>query len=278
MMSSKTIRAYVASRPIIAGSTVVADDLATIDIPANTPGPFIKSADLIVGNKVKNNLSAGEFFYPSSFMESWESYNNNESIPEDFIITSIQVPDVDAVGGLITPGDYVDIMGIPTGNKEAVPQYIAANVKIINTNSTLTRNKGNNDLSALVDKAAGGSGDGTYYILALSYDSVKKLRTFREVLGYKIFLNICPRQNASNEPLLEQMIGKYQGGLHNEDKPIMDKEGKMLPQEDIKQLYESPNNGIDSQSPSTGTSSTNSKNGEKIMDYVDKKTGGGLSN
>lgn len=238
--SNQTIKVWVPASKLSTGEIMTEKNIKQIDIPANTPGEYIRSKDMILNYKLKNGVSEDQLLYPSDFLSSWESYSEDKSIPEDYVVTSIQVPDNRAVGGLIVAGDTIDIMGVSTSGKkmgfeEAASingrqdigtnvYYILSNVKVINTNSSLSKAQ-ENDMSEVVDKGKGG-GEGSYYLVALSYDDAKKLRQAEGVLD--IWINISPKQNAKKPPLINQMVGQSFSGLHDAQKPVQDKDGKAL--------------------------------------------------
>lgn len=261
--SNQTIKAWVPNKKLETGHTITEQDLKQIDIPAKTPGSFIKNKDMVVGYKLKNNVEPEQLLYSTDFLASWESYSQDTDIPEDYVITSIQVPDSRAVGGLIAPGDTIDIMGVSTTGKRigfdeanltgingrdnigTNVYYILSNVKVINTNSSIAKAQ-DNDLSEVVDENSN-SGDGNYYIVALSYDDAKKLRQAEGVLD--LWLNLSPRQNDENPPLINQMAGQSFSGLHDAQKPVQDKNGK-------------PINGANSVAPQAGEVQPQTENSE----------------
>lgn len=236
--SNQTVRVWVPSVKLETGDIITDKNIMPIDIPASTPGPYIRNKDMIIGYKLKNSVSVEQLLYPSDFLASWESYSEDQNIPEDYVITSIQIPDNRAVGGLIVAGDTIDVMGVSTsGRKVGFEEnteingrqnigtnvyYILSNVKVINTNSSLSKAQ-NNDLSEVVGDSRQ---DGNFYIVALSYDDAKKLRQAEGVL--ELWLNIAPKQNEEHPPLINQMVGQSFSGLHDAQIPVMDKEGRIL--------------------------------------------------
>jgi Flp pilus assembly protein CpaB len=243
--NSKTTKVWVPKNNIEAGVIIKDTDLKEVDVSTSyTPGNYIKNKNVIVGKKLKNKVEAGQLLYVSDFLESWQSYTNNINVPNDYIKTSIELPDDKACGGLITAGDSVDIIGVtkqgikvngfesinPNGlglnyrnNTKVDVYFILANVKIINTNSSLSRTQ-NNDMSKVTNKSsASGSSD---YIIALCYDDYKKLLQAKDQMD--LYMNICPKQNDSNPPLLNQMAGNSFSGLHDAQKQVQNKDGSEI--------------------------------------------------
>lgn len=247
--SNQTVSVWVPDHNMSTGDVVKQEDITKVNIPADTPGNYINNKDKIVGYKLKGNVNEGQLLYSSSFLSSWESYNQDEDIPDDYIITSVQIPDRKAVGGLIVAGDTVDIMGVTNSkqgenaygnvhqgdnedakvegrnNLQEQVHYVLSNVKVINTNSTLSEAQ-DNDLSEVVDEES--SNSGSYYIIALSYDDAKKLRQAEQIFEDNLWLNITPEQNNDNPPLLDQMVGQPFSGLHDAQIQVQDKDGNPL--------------------------------------------------
>jgi Flp pilus assembly protein CpaB len=245
--STSTVKAVMLKEDQSAGTQITADMVEVVDVPMDTPGDFIRNENEVVGYTLKNAVSAGEFIYVDDFMTTWESYSNDSSIPDDYVITSIEVPDSQAVGGLIVAGDTIDIMGVSSNgvvegfteasgttlneattsterNEEAVQvYYILSNVKVINTNSALSTAQ-DNDLSSVSDDS--NSSGSSYYIIALSYDDCKKLRQAEGIFD-SLWLNIAPSQNQDNDPLINQMLGQSFSKLHNSQDPVQDVDGTL---------------------------------------------------
>lgn len=247
--SNQTKVAWVPAVDMKAGHTIQEEDLMALDVPAKTPSDFLTSKSQIVGFKLRNGVEKGEFLYPSDFLASWESYNEDEEIHEDYVVVSLTVPDKQAVAGLITAGDYIDIMGVSTSgpragfdqrlegingrdNIETSVYYILANVKVLNTNSSLSTAQ-DGDMAELASSDSSGSSS---YILALSYDDAKKLRQAEGM--FDLWLNIAPRQNRTNPPLLKQMVGQSFSGLHDARFPVQDKEGNPLTNDELQAMWD----------------------------------------
>lgn len=238
--SNQTIKVWVPAESMATGDIITEDKLKQINVPVDTPGNYLNNKETILGYKLKNSVEENQLLYESNFLLSWETYNDSDEIPEDYIVTSIQVDDSKAVGGLIVAGDTVDVLGVSSSGKKigfdeanvseingrenigTNVYYILSNVKVINTNSSLSKAQ-ENDLSEVVD---GKGEDGAYYIVALSYDDAKKLRQAEGMLD--IWLNISPRQNNDSDPLIAQMIGQSFSGLHDAQNPVQDKDGNII--------------------------------------------------
>lgn len=245
--ANQTVKVWVPSQTITTGTQITEDMIKQIDIPAKTPGNYIKDKSYIVGYKLKNSVDENQLFYANDFLSSWEKYNEDLTIPEDFAITALQVPDARAVGGLITAGDSIDVLGVTQdsvtgwGNyqlkgRKATATYILANVRVINTNSALSSSQN----SALAEVTGNGSGDGSYYIVALSYNDLKKLR--QAEAEFDLWLNLVPGQNEDNAPLINQMIGEASyDELHDSSKVVVNKDGSMITEEQLSEETKTEN-------------------------------------
>lgn len=301
LSANQTIRIWVPSRPISAGTIVTQDMVKQIDYPARAVGGYIENRNLIIGYRLKNSVDVDQLFYPNDFIAAWESYSQDIDVPEDFVITSMQIPNERACGGLIVAGDTIDVLGVSKGGrvsgfdeKSAINgrerigtnvYYILSNVKIINTNSALSQSQG----YELNDILEGASGGGQFYIVALSYDDAKKLRQAEGSL--ELWLNIAPRQNVDNEPLISQMVGQSWSGLHDAQKqvsnpdgtpvegvPQVDQEGMQLyPEEEgrnnlndeFRNIYEQYQNDPSFNSDSTQQDQSNENNQNTHEDFGD---------
>lgn len=245
MKSTATVTAIVPTQTISSGTRLDESMLQAIQIPADTPKGFITDKSSLIGQKLKVTVDENQLLYINDVMASWDDFNSGESIPDDYIVTSIQIPSNRAVGGLVTAGDVVDILGVPNKSysntsNETMANYLGdmskysygangihvywvlSNVKILETDSTLAQN----DQSSIssVTGEDGNSSEGAFYIVALSYQDYQKLRLSEEYLD--LWMNIAPEYNIENGPLLDQM-------RENVIKELMDSQSQSkIPEDD----------------------------------------------
>lgn len=233
--SQRTVNAVVLSQEVRAGEKITNDMLKVIQVPAGTPKGFITDRSSLIGQKLKINAEPNQLLYMSDIIMSWGDVLYGVSIPDDYIITAISMPDERAVGGLITAGDTVDIFGVPSGNNlnydlDGIPTIISelgpivehgygmkdgrevyalfANVKILETDSTLS----NEDQSILASITEGaGNNEGAYYIIALSYSDYQKLLLVQNYMT--LWMSLAPAWNSENGPLLDFMTYSEVHGL-----------------------------------------------------------------
>lgn len=256
LTSNKTTKAIVLNTAVEPGVIVTEDMVTEMDIPAKTPEGYLKNVQSVVGYKTKTRIEKNQLLYVSNFMSSWTNYSDAENIPEDYVITSVSIPDLQACGGVITAGDYVDIMAVfkndtvnntsallgdpaeVDGSVQSVVGegradskvsvgYVLSNVYVLNTNSSLASSQ-DSDVAVSNDQSA--SSSDPFYIFALSYDDAKKLRQIEASDDVELWMNICPSQNQEegNSPLIKQMLGNSYSFLHDAQEPVQDKEGNLL--------------------------------------------------
>ena len=223
LSTTATVKAAVLNEDISAGTTITDTMVDEIDVPKDTPGEFVKTKNALVGQKAVNNLEANQLIYNSDLMTSVDSVRSEN---DEFIVTSILVPDERALGGLLTAGDTVDISFVPNTSDvsnlaRALPDFgidqslgggiyfVLSNVKLLDTTTAVSSEQGSN-LAAVADTEQK-STTGSYYLISLSYNDYKKLR-IAEQFGY-IYLTLTPSQNESYAPMLEEMAKDIQGGL-----------------------------------------------------------------
>jgi len=255
LSSNKTTKAVVLNTAVEPGVVITEEMVTVIDIPANTPQGFLKNPNSVLGQKSKTRIEKNQLLYASNFMSSWTNYSDSDKIPDDYVITSISVPDERACGGVITAGDYVDVMAVfayrseegshwssrrgdstaqeiyGTGRTDrgTTVAYILSNVYVLNTNSSLSESQ---DSDASVSSQESNNKSDPFYVIALSYDDCKKLRQV-EGLGedeVELWLNICPAQNQveGNSPLIKQMLGQSYSYLHDAQVQVQDEDGNMI--------------------------------------------------
>lgn len=244
--SNRTVNAVVPSSTIAAGETVTPDMLTVVQVPVNTPTGYITDRSTLIGHRLKVTVAKGQLLYMSDVMVSWDDVVYGVSVPDDYIITTINIPNDRAVGGLITVGDTVDILGVPTatsaGNTSIDMQrylgkmaehsygadgihvyWILANVKILQTDSSLS-SKDDSLLSSITEES--GNSKGSYYVVALSYSDYMKLILAQQYLD--LWMNISPVWNNNNPPLLDVMqYSEIQDLLDSQAQSIIEEiEGK----------------------------------------------------
>lgn len=282
--STATVKAVVPSKTISSGTTITSDMLKTIDVPINTPKGYITDQTSLIGQKIRIAAEPDQLLYVNNFMTSWDDYSQGKTIPSDYVITAIQIPSDRAVGGLITAGDSVDILGIPKDNyksatKDEMKSYlgditknsygtddgvnlywILANVLILETDSDLS-SADNSSISNVITNSNSG---GAFYIVALSYNDYLKLRLAEQYT--QLWFNIVPEQNEANGPMIGEMIYNKITALANaQNQSKFDKDGNRIKPE----ATESDLNNSDEENSSNDSNSNNSSNSSNSSNYND---------
>ena len=290
MKSTATVSAVVPNQAIASGTRITDDMLATIQIPANTPGEFISDKTSVVGQKMKVNVEENQLLYINDFMSSWDSFSE-ANIPDDYVITSIKIPSDRAVGGMITSGDSVDILGVPNSSYQNISKetmdnnlgaiaensygadginvyWVLANVTILETDSTLSTSN-DASISTVTQEDGSGSSDGNYYIVALSYNDYKKLRLCETYLDF--WMSICPEINKEDGSNLELMGDSVIKSLEDAQKQstIEKKEEKKVDENGNPVDNDNNDNSNANTDSSTSSSSTNNNSDDGSDDSGD---------
>lgn len=230
-----TTKAVVFNSDVVAGTTITDSMVAEIDVPKDTPGEFYKTKSSVVGERTTANISKGQLIYPNNLMSSMtvKSASDDNS---GFVTTTIKIPDDNALGGMLTAGDTVDISVVPKDGEvnnlaKALPgfsfdtsinggvYFILSNVKILD--STTAVSSSNGTTMSATEKNDNGSAaktdaNSSYYLISLSYNDYKKLR-IAEQYG-ALYMSLVPKQNEENAPLLNEMSANVDGGLTDAQK------------------------------------------------------------
>jgi Flp pilus assembly protein CpaB len=228
--ANQTVVAVVPAEDIPVNALISdASMLQKINIPANTPRGYITDEASLIGQRLKVGVKKNQLLYVGDIMDSWNDKIGSNSIPKDYVVTSIQIPNSRAVGGQISAGNTVDVLGVPNqnyattdkstmaNNLGAIAQnsygaqginvyWILANVKILNTSAVGSSNSGAATVSGVTASMNGStqaSSDENFYTVALSYDDYKKLVLAQQYLN--LWFNISPAQNATDGAKLDEM-------------------------------------------------------------------------
>lgn len=235
LSATATTKAVVFNSDVVAGTTITDSMVTEIDVPKDTPGEFYKTKSSVVGERTTANISKGQLIYPNNLMSSMtvKSASDDNS---GFVTTTIKIPDDNALGGMLTAGDTVDISVVPKDGEvnnlaKALPgfsfdtsinggvYFILSNVKILD--STTAVSSSNGTTMSATEKNDNGSAaktdaNSSYYLISLSYNDYKKLR-IAEQYG-TLYMSLVPKQNEENAPLLNEMSANVDGGLTDAQK------------------------------------------------------------
>lgn len=237
-----TTKAVVFNSDVVAGTTITDSMVTEIDVPKDTPGEFYKTKSSVVGERTTANISKGQLIYPNNLMSSM-SVKSASDDNSGFVTTTIKIPDDNALGGMLTAGDTVDISVVPKDGEvnnlaKALPgfsfdtsinggvYFILSNVKILD--STTAVSSSNGTTMSATEKNDNGStaktdANSSYYLISLSYNDYKKLR-IAEQYG-TLYMSLVPKQNEENAPLLNEMSANVDGGLTDAQKSKNDNKG-----------------------------------------------------
>jgi pilus assembly protein CpaB len=109
--SGATVPAVVAASNLSAGSTISADSVKVIQVPNNLAlaGVFT-DAQTLVGQVTNVDIAAGQQILPSQVGSKVEGKGLGYVIPAGMRGIGVPIGDESAVGGLLLPGDRVDVV------------------------------------------------------------------------------------------------------------------------------------------------------------------------
>lgn len=242
LSATATTKAVVFIEDTAAGTTITENIVQEIDIPRATPGNFYKTVSSVLGEKTTVAIKANQLIYESDIMSKIDLSSTEN---DNFVTTSIKVPNDNALGGMLSAGDVVDISVVPdsgestnlaetlkdfgiTASLDGGIYYILSNVPIISCTTSVSNTDEENSVESVTSAEEKNS---AYYIVSLSYNDYKKLR-LAEQYG-TLWLNLAPNQNKDNDPLITEMQEEVKGGLSDAKKETT--ETSTQPTQDTKQ-------------------------------------------
>lgn len=224
--ATATTKAVVLTQDTPAGTTITENMVQEIDVPKDTPGDYYKNIESVIGERLTSNIHKDQLLYPTNIMAAVEFVGAQN---DDYVTASVILPDSQALGGLLTAGDIVDIGIVPnSGSAYQLAQvlpgfdiddsveggfyYILSNVTILDATTSVSSSQGSS-MSSAIEGVEGNNEESSYYMLSLSYNDYKKLR-LADQYGL-LYMNLSPSQNKDNAPLLKEMVGGVHGGLSN---------------------------------------------------------------
>ena len=105
----------VAARAISAGEELTKDDLSVRDMPKGSiPDDALVDANAAAGMYAAVPLSKGQFLLQTMVGTTPPGGRLAAVIPDGKVAVSVAVNDVISTGGLLAPGDHVDVLGVVT--------------------------------------------------------------------------------------------------------------------------------------------------------------------
>lgn len=151
LRAQRTVAVLVATQDLRAGAQITAQDVQVERINENSvPAGALASADDAVGQYVAWPLTGGEPVLQRAMrrQRSGIALVADVAVPEGFRAVAVAVQPAGAVGGMLSPGDHVDVYATPLPGHQ----------------SGSTGGAPNSDSSTAVDPASGLATDGTAQI------------------------------------------------------------------------------------------------------------------
>ena len=131
--ATATAKVVVAGRDIAVGSEVTADMLKVVDVPESllVKGAFASAAP-VVGEVTRVALAEGEQITPSKVGAAAAGKGLGSVVPKGKRAVAIRVEEATAVGGLLLPGDRVDVVAaFQEGETPVVVQTVLQDIEVL---------------------------------------------------------------------------------------------------------------------------------------------------
>ncbi len=107
------IAALVARRDIVAGATIAAGDVDLRELAAADVLPdALRTSDAAVGRYAAEPIAAGQQIPASAISDIPAGSPLARAVPEDTRAISVAISEASAAGGLVAPGDRVDVVAV----------------------------------------------------------------------------------------------------------------------------------------------------------------------
>jgi Flp pilus assembly protein CpaB len=134
--------ALVAARDLSVGTRIQDSDITVRQVnPASIPSGVLKASDQAVGQVVSSPILEGQFVDARQVAPSRNAslLGTGLDVPAGYRIIGLPIAPAAAVGGVLKPGDRVDVMAIPNPSKAAalteesapMPVMLGKNVLVI---------------------------------------------------------------------------------------------------------------------------------------------------
>ena len=112
--------ALVATRDLSVGTRIQDSDVAVRQVnPASVPSRVLKASDQAIGQVVSSPILEGQFVDARQVAPSRNAslLGSGLNVPAGYRIIGLPIGPAAAVGGVLKPGDRVDVMAIPNPSK-----------------------------------------------------------------------------------------------------------------------------------------------------------------
>ncbi len=134
--------ALVATRDLSVGTRIQDSDIAVRRVnPASVPAGVLKGTDQAIGQVVSSRILEGQFLDARQVAPTRNAslLGSGLDVPAGYRIIGLPIAPAAAVGGVLKPGDRVDVMAIPNPSKSATladesapaPVMLGKNVLVI---------------------------------------------------------------------------------------------------------------------------------------------------
>lgn len=147
-MEGRFVSVPVAQRDVPQFSLIASADVKTIRMPAQSvPAKEVTPVSEIVGRPALVPLTAGDMIFRSKVAANPERFGVAYRLGKGVLAIAVPIDEVVASGGLLRPGDYVDLFHVVATAKEPIPiaRLLLSRLKVLSIGGALTRSEERTD-------------------------------------------------------------------------------------------------------------------------------------
>jgi len=212
--------AVVLTRDMNPGDVITESDISVIRVGDNIPTGYVQSSDYVVGKILITQRSAGNFIYENDFSENWNT--SGAYIPDGYEITSLTVPEYMAAGGIIVPGDKINVylsidssvdpnmdyyFGNVSGQTSSAHTYtVLSGVQVLAISSNKSEEESEEGLAS-VQETISASTDNITIIFAISQQDSYRLKNAQVFANRGGIISIAVNNSEGNSQNTQQNTG-----------------------------------------------------------------------
>jgi pilus assembly protein CpaB len=154
-LGPETMKVVVTKLDIPVGTKLIAEQLATIQLPtATTPAGSFQSPEKLVGRVTLSGIAARELITEPKLAPEGAAGGLSAVIPDGFRAMTVKVDEVVGVSGFINPGTAVDVVCViqppeSSKSKETISKIVLQNIKVLASGQNIDRPKNDRETAAV---------------------------------------------------------------------------------------------------------------------------------